>query len=92
MTIAFYLVVNSNGAVKTYKNQPSLSWNEISMKVNLTLPGALFQKPLLEATVVIPDDAAMPRTVDAEVVANAQDAIKAATGLEVRLSIVSDEE
>lgn len=91
MEVQFYLVVNKSGTVKTYKNKPGLNWDEISMRMNLTLPDALFQKPLLEATVIIPESAAMPQTIDAEVAANARDAIEMATGLEVQLKIVSEE-
>lgn len=91
MKIQFYLVVNSNGTVKVVKNKPALQWNEISIKQNLELPNALFQKPHLEATVKIPDDAAMPNQIDADVIENAKEAIEQATGLEVRLSVISDE-
>lgn len=92
MKIAFYLVVNKNGTVKTYKNRPGLAWDEISIRQNLTLPDALFQKPQLEATVIIPDGAAIPTQIEAEVVANVKEAIETASGLEVRLSIASSEE
>ncbi len=92
MKVSFYLVVNSGGSVKVYKNKPNLGWDEISIKQNLELPDALFQKPSLEATVIIPDDAAMPKTIDADVVADVHAAIKSATGLEVRLNVISESE
>lgn len=91
MKVSFYLVVNRNGTVKTYKNKPALAFDEISIQQNLVLPDALFKKPLLEATVIVPDSAAMPTEIAADVVMNAKNAIEQATGLEVRLSIVSDE-
>lgn len=92
MKITFYLVVNRNGTVKTYKNRPGLSWDEIAIRQNLTLPDALFQKPQLEATVIIPDEAALPTLIDAEVVVNVKEAIEQASGMEVRLSVISAEE
>jgi hypothetical protein len=32
MNVSFYLVVNSNGTVRTVKNKPALEWNEIAIK------------------------------------------------------------
>lgn len=92
MIIKFYLVVNSNGSVKAVKNKPALAWNEVSIAQTLQLPNALFQKPSLEATVIIPDSAAMPQQIEADVVENAREAIEQATGLEVRITVEQNED
>jgi hypothetical protein len=55
------------------------------------LPNALFQKPALEATVVIPESAAMPQQLEADVIANVKEAIETASGLEVKLRVISEE-
>lgn len=92
MKVNFYLVVNRNGTIRTCKNTPNLAIGEIAIKQNLTLPDLLFRKPHLEATVVIPDDAAVPHTIDAEVQMNVREAIQQATGLQVRLTIADQPE
>lgn len=92
MKLAFYLVVNSNGSVRTCKHRPALAWNEISIRQSLTLPTALFQKPHIEAQVVIPDDAASPTEITAEVQMNVKEAIEQATGLNVRLTVEAEAE
>lgn len=88
MTLNFYLVINSNGTVRTAKKRPALDWNEISISMKLELPNALFQKPSLSAQIVVPDSAAVSKPMEAGVTDNIKQAIEAATGLEVRLTIV----
>lgn len=91
MKISFYLIVNSKGSVKTTKGRPGLDWDEISMKVNLELPNALFSKPQLSADIKIPDEAASPTELNADVIENVRQAIEQAAGMEVRLSITPTE-
>jgi hypothetical protein len=91
MKISFYLIVNSKGTVKTTKNRPGLNWDEISMKVNLELPAGLFQKPQLSADIKIPDEAATPTEITADVVENVRQAIEQASGMEVKLTIAQTE-
>lgn len=92
MKINFYLTVNSRGGVKTTKAKPDLIFDEVTIKMNLEIPDMLFQKPQLTASISIPDSAAVPKEIDVEMQDNIQDAIEAATGLNVRLSIQSEEE
>lgn len=91
MKTSFYLVVSKSGSVAAKKNKPHLAFDEIAILQNLELPDALFKKPALEATVTIPNEAALPQQIEADVVANVKEAIQQSTGLEVRLSIVKDE-
>lgn len=87
MKTTFFLTVNSNGTVKTTKNRPNLNWNEIAIQMNLTLPNQLFEKPQLQATIVIPENAAAPKEVDVATADNIREAIEEAVGMEVRLTI-----
>ena len=91
MKTQFYLTVNRRGSVKTTKNRPGLDWDEVAIQMNLTLPDMLFQKPQLQATIVVPDEAAAPKEVDVETADNIRDAIEEAVGMEVRLEIVNHE-
>lgn len=86
MVVKFFLVVNSNGTTRTCKTPPDLKYNEIAIGCNLSLPNALFQKPQLSASIIVPDAAVMSEPLAADVQQNVKEAIRQATGMEVRLS------
>ncbi len=92
MKLNYYLVVSKSGTVRAVKNKPNLGFDEIAIYHNLELPDALFKKPTLEATIMIPEYAALPQIIEADVVENVKDAIANATGLEVRISLESPSE
>lgn len=92
MNNTFYLVFSKGGSVAAKKNRPNLAFDEIAILFNVELPDALFKKPALEATLVIPKEAAMPQHIEADVVANVQEAIQTATGLKVQLSVIQPED
>lgn len=86
-----YMVVNSRGAVKWKKYNPSLRFDEVAISTKLILPAALFKKPLIQATITIPPDAASPQEITAIVVEDAKQAISQATGLMVEIKVVHSE-
>lgn len=92
MRTQFYLVVNSNGSVKAVKNRPGLNWNEVSILMNLELPGQLFQKPQLSAQIKVDESQVSPMEIDVETQNNIREAIESAAGLEVRLELVSQDD
>lgn len=92
MKTSFYLVVNDRGTTKTVKTRPNLAYNEVAIAVTLQLPNSLFQKPQLNASIVVPDEAVAPQTIQADMADNIREAIETATGLEVKLTIESPEE
>ncbi|GAB3927780.1 hypothetical protein [Larkinella terrae] len=87
MKTSFYLIVNSNGTVRTVKNRPGLDFNEVSVQVSLQLPDALFRKPQLQATITVPDESVQPIVIEPDVQNNIKDAIEQATGLEIKLTV-----
>jgi hypothetical protein len=91
MKVDFFLIVNENGTVKTVKNRPSLKYNEVSIAMTLELPWALFQKPQLTASIVVPSDRVAPFQIEADTMNNVREAIEVATGLNVRLSFAEQE-
>lgn len=74
------------------KGTPKLDADEVAVKVNLELPDALFDKPSLEAKIVVPKEAVSKPVITADVIDNVQDIIKQNTGFEVRLEVVEKEE
>ena len=91
MIITKWLTINSNKSVRITHNQPSLAANEISVKLQIKIPDALFKKPRLEAKIEIPEEAVGPDMIDSHVVENVQEAIKSVTGLEFHIDVIKEE-
>jgi hypothetical protein len=91
MNIRCFLTVKSSGAVRVTKNKPALDYDEITIGLQLELPRALFEKPQLAATLIVPAGAALPSELPVEVVGNIRDAVESASGMEVRLSMALDD-
>lgn len=90
MKLQKWLVVARSGSCKVTARRPALLEDEIALRLDLTLPDALFVKPTLAAAIVVPDDAALPAVIDADVVEQIGEAIRAATGLRVELVVRDD--
>jgi hypothetical protein len=90
MRIEGYLVIRKTGMVRFVKNCPGLDWNEISMKINMVVPDALFRKPTLSAKIVVPEDAATLTEIPAEVIESCKEAIQTATGMKVIVELVPE--
>ena len=74
------------------KGNPKLDTDEVAVMVSIELPDALFDKPSLQANIVVPIEAVSKPIISAEVIDNVQDIIKQNTGFEVKLQIVDKEE
>lgn len=92
MKINCYLVINSGGSVRVVKQTPSLNWNEISMKLQVSVPDKLFERPFLQAEIEIPESVVPNSPLNAEVVDNVQNAIREATNLEFNIKVVEEDE
>lgn len=88
MKVAFWVIVNSSGSVHTRKTKPDLSYNEVAVQINLTLPDGLFDKPQLKADLVVKEDQVTTYPVDATVTQDIKDAVKQATGMDLSIRIV----
>ena len=51
-----YLVVGPNGVRKMVKTPPSLQSDEISVKINLSIPDKAFGRPKFEGTIELRDE------------------------------------
>ena len=90
MISRFYLVVNKNGTLRTTKTQPSLRWDEISIRMQLKLPSALFQRPFLSAEINVDEKDIATKVIEPEVINNIEKAIKEHTGNELKISIIDN--
>lgn len=83
MKIKPYIVINSRGGVRVVKTNPKLDFDEIAMQIHIEIPNELFNKPRLEASLIVPKDAVKPTEITMDVIDNMTEAIKKNTGVEV---------
>lgn len=86
-----YLAVRSTGAARVTKTRPQLNYDEIEIALQLNIPDAIFEKPRLQATVDVPDDAVNPAEIESSVVDNIAQSINSATGIPVEITLVRAE-
>ncbi len=84
-----WLTVNKKGVCRVSKGRPRIDIDEVSVNLVVSLPDGLFTKPRLEATITVPDEAAVPDVVNAIVADNTALAIEQATGLKFAISIAT---
>lgn len=101
--ISFYVAISATlrgsgdgvychrSSARLTKNKPSLDANEVPVRINLSLPISLFQRPSLEASISIPEDSVTPPEISADVQSGIAEAIRAATGFNVRLRVEAPE-
>ena len=93
MKTKFWLTINSNGTPKAQRTQPrKLQANEITMMVALELPSKLFERPQLQASISVPESAVSPTVITAQVADNIKESVKAATGLDLKITVSAAEE
>lgn len=83
-----YLIVGPNGLKGTRKTRPSLKWNEISIKVNLNIPNAMFKRPHVEANIVVKEEALSPIEIKPEILINTKELIEQQSGMKVDFNIL----
>jgi len=91
MKVNKWLTINSRGAARITQGKQTISWDEVSILLDINLPDELFRKPRLEAKIDIPKEAAGPDVLNSEVVENVREAINQATGLEFSINVIREE-
>jgi len=85
MILTNWLVVNKNGVKSVRKQKPSLDWDEVAVKLNIDVPKELFERPTLEASLVvseIPNNAYHP-----DVILDTVDLIEQQTGAKINFTV-----
>lgn len=96
MTITKYLVISATksrygglvGKVRMVERVPTLKGNEVSLRLSLELPNAMFERPQLEAKMEVPEEAVPEITITPEVTENIQKIIKETIGLNMVVSVI----
>jgi hypothetical protein len=73
-------------SIRTCKMRPSLDANEVPILLNLEIPDYLFKRPVLVASVIVPEHE-QQLAVSSEVISTIESSIKDATGIVVRLEV-----
>ena len=66
---------------------PNLEGGEVAVKVTAKLPAILFQKPLLQATIEVPEGKVSPAVIDAVVADNITQIVQQNLGVDLKLVI-----
>lgn len=95
LTADFYLVVTYNRArafstrelsLKVTKQSPSLGRDEIAVKCSISLSKSLFETPVYEASIKIPE-AAKGADVDVELVNGIETLVKQNLGVDLKIGV-----
>lgn len=90
MKIVNWLILDKNGIKGVRKTKPGLAYNEIAIKINLDIPKELFERPQIEANLIInniPNNAYNP-----ELIINTKELIEQQTGAKIDFRILPIEE
>lgn len=91
MNLRKWLIISENKSARITQGKPALRLNEVSILLDIDIPNELFRKPRLEAKIEIPNEAAMPETINAGVIENVQEAIKSVTGLDLKIRVIKED-
>lgn len=98
MILDKYIIITKMGRdySPTYKAEmkerlPSLGGNQIAMKLKIEIPSDMFERPLLEAVMKVPEEAIPKVTITTDVTTNIERIIKEQLGLNMKVGIVEHE-
>ena len=72
--------------------EPKLKGNEISLRLLLEIPEAVFKRPKLEAKMTIPEQVIPKNLVTPDVQTNIEKIIKESTGLDIHVGLIEHED
>jgi hypothetical protein len=87
-----YLIIGKNGIRGVRKSKPNLSWDEVAVLVSLDIPDVLFQRPLLEATIIVDKDKLQFQQISPQLVINTKEFIEQQTGAKIDFRILEIKE
>ena len=70
------------------EREPRLAGNEIALRILIDIPSQMFQRPILEAKMAIPENAIPKATITPEIATNVERLIKEATGLNMVVTVI----
>jgi hypothetical protein len=101
MVITKYLVISATQRnsyssltphMKIVEKVPTLKGNEISLRLNINIPDAVFKRPKLEADFKVPEQAVQKLTITPDMVTNMEKIVKENIGMDVKISVIEHPE
>lgn len=87
-----YLVIGPTGIRAIRKSKPRLRFDEISIRICLDIPNAIFKRPHIEAYIKVGKEAIRPNEISPEIIINTKKLIEQETGMKIDLRIIPHEE
>lgn len=87
-----YLVVNDKGFVHFKKNPPAVNVGEAAFFLELHYPVSMVRVPTIKAHITIPPESIQPLEIEAEAITQIQEAVRTASGMDVRIQLVDVDE
>lgn len=91
LEVNIYVIVSETGRVRTSKNPPRLNKDEIPIRLRLSIPRKMFERPLIQATVKVDEAAIIPKEISPEILISTADLIEQQTGMKVELTVIQPE-
>lgn len=91
----FYLIARPkgwSGLSFALKSRKPASVSGVPIRVSVSLPDALFERPQFQATVRVDPKQVSQPVIDADVVNNIEETIRAQTGLDLKIEVVTSGE
>lgn len=92
----FYLVIRhkqvgwSSLMARLTNKLPSLASGEIAIRLDLSVPRALFTKPQLQASITIPESSVTAPVLDAIVLDNIKEVLSQQLGVDINLTVINN--
>lgn len=94
-TLQGYLIVSPKGyydiSARYTSRPPALAKNEVAIKLGVSVPDALFNRPQLQAEVRIPEECVTAPVLNAEVLDNVREVLQQQTGMDISVRVVEPE-
>lgn len=88
VTTSAWIAVNKKGKVRCSKGYPSnLTSDEVAFQLKISLPYALFDKPRLTATVIVPENAVKEEIISENMIDNIGETLKQTLDMDINISI-----
>lgn len=88
----FFLALSPSGRTglsgRVAKSMPGLKRDEIAVALTIELPSALFKKPQLTASIVVPESSVTGPVIDSTVVDNIRSVISRQLGVDLKIAVV----
>lgn len=78
--------------IKLVERTPTLKGNEVALRLQIEIPDAFFQRPILDAKFQIPKDAVPTVTISPEMIGDIEKLVKEKVGLDIHIGLVEHPE